>query len=307
MYRKRNQSNVKTRKIYLDNHFIPVPNLIAHRKDLTPAQKLTFGAIVSYVHHKDGRCFPTKKRLAENVGLALKTVESALSRLHDLNLISWENNIGSSNSYSIHISDSIITDNKSKNEQIEKESDSIKINDLVESDTAALDEVVQSYNIEPSSINFGPSENESDSFVEKSIAHVNDQLQDIPDDLGEIVIKFSECFIEYFPNTPIPLWGRPQIEKLKYFVKQCGDSSQFAKFIVEFVFEKWYEGLALKWHIMVDEAPTLGMIMSYSESIRDPLRKLYTGEFNEFEDAESLTTRIVDQLYAYPSFTDIEN
>lgn len=90
------------------NNFFLVPNK-AHLSGLKPKVQVVFFWLTTYMNSKN-TCFPSRKTLAENAGLSLKTVDSALKKLEELGLIAKENrfnkNEQTTNSYYVKIIDS---------------------------------------------------------------------------------------------------------------------------------------------------------------------------------------------------------
>src|SRR5688572_23065540 len=57
----------------LKEDYTKVPNTILKRRDISPGAKLTYVMLLSYAHKQD-RCFPGQKRLADDIGAGVRSV-----------------------------------------------------------------------------------------------------------------------------------------------------------------------------------------------------------------------------------------
>jgi len=83
--------------------FTQVPNFILENTKLTPGEKLAYAMLLKYNWQNDS-CFPGQKRLAEDMGVALRSVNSYIKGLEKRELLEIERRgLGKTNIYRLHI------------------------------------------------------------------------------------------------------------------------------------------------------------------------------------------------------------
>src|SRR3954469_15737971 len=70
----------------LKEEYTKIPNTILKRVDISPGAKLTYVMLLSYAHKAD-RCFPGQKRLAAEMGVAVRSVIRYMQELVKASLL----------------------------------------------------------------------------------------------------------------------------------------------------------------------------------------------------------------------------
>lgn len=71
-------------------------------KEVNASSRLVFLCLVDHYNQETGKCFPSRKRIAEKTGIAVRTVDRSLEKLREVGLISWKSgHTGKANWYSI--------------------------------------------------------------------------------------------------------------------------------------------------------------------------------------------------------------
>lgn len=63
--------------------FTPIPNYILRTDKLDAKSKLVYATILSYAHGNKDRAFPGQTKLAQDCGLSIRSVSSAIKDLSD--------------------------------------------------------------------------------------------------------------------------------------------------------------------------------------------------------------------------------
>jgi len=85
----------------LKRGFTQIPRYILRDKRLSFGARLTYGELLSYAWQDDS-CFPGQERIAKNLGVTRKAVNSYLSELKQTKYIAWERRgLGKTNIYYI--------------------------------------------------------------------------------------------------------------------------------------------------------------------------------------------------------------
>jgi len=83
-----NEKNVflKSKSKLLSDGFTIAPNRILRNKALTPYAKLAYTVLLSYAWDKN-YCFPSQERLAEDIGIAKRSVVKVIQELKQKKMI----------------------------------------------------------------------------------------------------------------------------------------------------------------------------------------------------------------------------
>jgi len=68
------------------NTYFRIPSQVASRSDLTPADKLVYGAMLAY-SNKSGVCFASHERISLRISLSRQSVSRSISRLISARLL----------------------------------------------------------------------------------------------------------------------------------------------------------------------------------------------------------------------------
>lgn len=83
--------------------FTQVPNFVLTNKDLTPGEKITYAMLLKYAWNKEA-CFPGQDTLAEDVGIALRSVNTHIKGLREHGLLEIKRRgLGKTNLYLLHV------------------------------------------------------------------------------------------------------------------------------------------------------------------------------------------------------------
>lgn len=81
-------TNLRAREQLLSGGFIPVPNSLVG--ELPPRDLLVLGYLLSCIRKEGhGRCHPSRRTIAKNLGCALRLVHDALSSLREHKILTW--------------------------------------------------------------------------------------------------------------------------------------------------------------------------------------------------------------------------
>jgi len=98
---KNNQIDIQIQDKWFEKGFTQIPNCVLKDTDITYQARILYAILLSYAWQKES-CNPTQEKIANDLGVSVRTIRTLLNELRDKGLISWKKvSMGGHNTYLI--------------------------------------------------------------------------------------------------------------------------------------------------------------------------------------------------------------